>query len=98
MNTEPFDPAEYLGSEEAIADYMNAALETGDPAFIARSLGVIARAKGMTQIARDAGLSRENLYRALGDNGNPEFDTVMRVMGALGMRLSATPTGPAELP
>jgi len=66
-------------------------LETGDPAFIADALGVIARARGMTELARDAGLSRESLYRALRADGNPELATVMKVIRALGLRLSAAP-------
>lgn len=92
LETRPFDPAAYLDSEETIAAYMTEALETGDPVFITRSLGVVARARGMTQIARDTGLSRESLYRALSSGGNPELGTVLRVMKALGLRLSAVPT------
>src|SRR6202789_630623 len=86
--TRPYDSAEYLGSEEAIHAYMEEALETNDPAFIARALGTIARARGMSQIAKKAGLSRESLYKALGAGGNPEFGTVIRVMQALGLELS----------
>ena len=80
LQTRPFD----------LAGYLNEALQTNDPAFIADAIGVIARARGMTQVARDAGLSRESLYRALSQDGNPEFATVMRVLNALGLRLSAT--------
>ena len=90
METRPFDSAEYLTTPEAQEEYMIAAMETGDAGFIVRSLGVVARAKGMTQIAEQAGLSRESLYRALGETGNPEFATVVKVMAALGLRLSAT--------
>lgn len=89
--TKPFDPAEYLDSPEAIATYMTEALETGDPAFVADALGVIARARGMSEVARDAGVSRESLYRALSPDGNPEFGTVLRVARALGLRLTFTP-------
>jgi len=89
--TKPFDPAEYLETPEAIAAYMTEALETGDPSFVADALGVIARARGMTEVAREAGVSRESLYRALSPDGNPEFGTVMRVAQALGLRLSFTP-------
>lgn len=89
--TRPFDPADYLDSDEAIAAYMTEALETGDPAFITDALGVVARARGMTEVARDAGLSRESLYRALRADGNPELATVMKVVRALGLRLSAAP-------
>jgi probable addiction module antidote protein len=92
MEIKKFDPAEYLDSDEAIAAYMTEALETGDPAFVADALGVVARARGMSEVARRAGLSRESLYRALSPDGNPEFATVMRVMQALGLKLSATPT------
>lgn len=95
--TTVFDPAEFLENEEAISAYLTEALETTDPAFIADALGVVARAKGMKQIAEDAGLSRESLYRALSGKGNPEFATVLKVISALGLRLSATPAHiPAE--
>ena len=89
--TKPFDPAEYLDDKESIAAYMTEALDTGDPAFVADALGVIARASGMTEVAREAGVSRESLYRALSADGNPEFATVLRVFSALGLRLHATP-------
>ncbi|MGA7524884.1 MAG: addiction module antidote protein [Acidobacteriaceae bacterium] len=89
--TKPFDPAEYLDDPESIAAYMTEALETGDPAFIADALGIVARARGMGEIAQEAGLSRESLYRALSADGNPEFATVLRVVRALGLRLSAAP-------
>jgi probable addiction module antidote protein len=90
-DTRPFDAARYLESPDAVAEYLDAALETGDAAFIARSLGTIARARGMTEIAREAGLGRESLYKALGEHGNPELGTVLRVMKALGLRLTAAP-------
>ena len=90
VRTRIFDPAEYLKSDVALATYITDALETNDPAFIADALGVIARARGMTQVALDAGLSREGLYRALSADGNPEFATVLKVMQALGLQLSAT--------
>jgi len=89
--TKPFDPAEYLDTPEAIATYMTEALETGDPSFVADALGVIARARGMSEVAREAGVSRESLYRALSADGNPEFGTVLRVARALGLRLTVTP-------
>lgn len=89
--TKPFDPAEYLDDDEAIAAYMTDALESGDPAFVADALGVVARARGMSEVAREAGVSRESLYRALSADGNPEFATVLRVVQALGLRLSVTP-------
>lgn len=91
VKTKVFDPAEYLENDEAIASYMTDALETGDPSFVADALGVVARARGMSDVARQASVSRESLYRALSADGNPEFGTVMRVMQALGLQLSVTP-------
>ena len=85
----PFDPAEHLATPEAQIEYISAALETGDHAFIADSLGVVARARGMSQLARDTGLRRESLYKALSAEGNPEFATIMKVVQALGVKLSA---------
>jgi probable addiction module antidote protein len=90
--TSPYDSAEYLNSAEAIHSYMEEALETDDPAFIAHALGTVARARGMSLIAKKAGLSRESLYKALSTEGNPEFGTVMRVMQALGLKFSITAT------
>ena len=94
LMTTRFDSAAYLDSDEAIGAYLDEALETADPAFIAQALGTVARARGMTQIAKDAGLSRESLYKALSAEGNPEFDTVIRVLRALGLRLSVAPVEP----
>lgn len=91
LETTHFDPADHLDSEEGIAAFMTALLDSGDPAAIADGLGAVARARGMTHIAREAGLSRESLYRALSATGNPELGTVLRVLGALGLRLSVTP-------
>ncbi len=92
LATRPYDSAEYLDSAEAIGTYMEEALGTDDPAFIAHALGVAARARGMSRVAREAGLSRESLYKALGPEGNPEFGTVIRVMQALGLRFSIAHT------
>lgn len=89
--TTPWDPAEHLESEEDMAAYLEAALEEGDPTLVAAALGDIARAKGMTQVARDAGLGRESLYKALSPSGNPEFGTILKVIAALGLQLHATP-------
>lgn len=89
VRTKRFDPANYLTTDEALAEYINAALETGDPAFIADSLGIVARAKGMAKVARQAGLGRESLYKALRPEGNPGFATVLKVVEALGLRLTA---------
>jgi probable addiction module antidote protein len=90
--TRPYDSAEYLDSAEAIHAFMEDALETNDPAFIAKALGTIARVRGMSRIAKKAGLSRESLYKALSTEGNPEFGTVIRVMHALGLKFSITAT------
>jgi probable addiction module antidote protein len=98
MKTSRFDAADYLDSPEAQAEYMTAALETGDAEFIRDAVGVVARARGMTKIAKEAGLSRESLYKALGGTGNPEFTTVMRILRALGLTLSARPTNTATKP
>ena len=91
IKTKPFDPAEYLDDKESIAAYLSDALESEDSAFIADALGVVARARGMSEVAREAGISRESLYRALSTDGNPEFATVLRVVRALGLQLSVTP-------
>ncbi len=89
--TRLWDAAEHLRSDEDGAAYLEAALESGDPALVAAALGDIARAKGMTRIAREAGLGRESLYKSLSREGNPEFATVLRVIRALGLRLHAAP-------
>ena len=89
--TTPYDVAEHLRTPEEMAAYLDAWLEEApeDAAGIARALGEIARAKGMTQVAKDAGLSRESLYRALSAEGNPSFATVLKVAKALGVKLHA---------
>ncbi|MFP5462577.1 MAG: addiction module antidote protein [Gammaproteobacteria bacterium] len=89
--TSPWDPADHLETEEDMAAYLEAALEEGDAALVAAALGDIARAKGMSQVARDAGLGRESLYKALSPSGNPEFATILKVVSALGLRLHARP-------
>lgn len=89
--TTVWDPAEHLKTEEDMAAYLEAALEEGDSALVAAALGDIARAKGMTQVARDAGLGRESLYKALSSSGNPEFSTILRVIHALRLQLHARP-------
>jgi len=87
--TRPWDAAEHLQTEEDMVAYLEAAFEEGDPALIAAALGDIARAKGMTQVARETGLGRESLYKALSVQGNPEFATILKVVQALGLRLHA---------
>ncbi|MGB8363581.1 MAG: addiction module antidote protein [Rhizomicrobium sp.] len=84
-----FDPAEGLTSDEAIAAFMADAFETEDAGYIAHALGVVARAKGMSQIASETGLSREQLYRSFSANGNPTLKTTIAVMKALGIELTA---------
>ena len=85
--THPWDPTRYLESDEDIAAYLDAALEEDDPALLAAALGDVARAKGMTEIARETGLGRESLYKALSTDGNPEFGTVQKVVRSLGLKL-----------
>jgi probable addiction module antidote protein len=82
-----FDITEHLDSEEAIAEYVNAALAENDPALLAAALGDVARARGMTQLARDTGLSRESLYKGLSGERAPSTDTFLKVIRALGLRL-----------
>lgn len=94
----PFDAAEILDDEETIAGYLAEAFESGDPAEIARSLGTVARARGMTEIARQARVSRESLYRALSERGNPKLSTLVKVMRACGVQLSVTPGKAATKP
>jgi probable addiction module antidote protein len=89
--TTPWDPADHLDTEEDMAAYLEAALEEGDPALVAAALGDIARAKGMTHVAREAGLGRESLYKALSPSGNPELATILKVVSALGLQLHAAP-------
>ena len=86
----PFDIAEYLEDEEAIAEYMNLALEENDPALLASALGDIARARGMTQLAKETGLSRESLYKGLSGDRIPSAETLLKVINALGFKLSVS--------
>jgi probable addiction module antidote protein len=89
--TTRYDVAEHLRTPEEMAAYLEASIEDagGDAAFVAKALGDIARAKGMAQVARDAGLSRESLYKALSGDRSPAFDTILKVVDALGLRLHA---------
>ncbi len=87
--TKRWDVAEHLKTKKDMAAYLEAVLEDGDPALIAAALGDIARAKGIAKIARETGLGRESLYKALSPDGNPEFATVLKVVRALGLRLHA---------
>lgn len=90
IDTTRWEPADHLDTPEAIAAYIAAALEDGDPAVVAAALGDVARAKGMTAIAREAGVSREALYRALREDGDPKLSTLLGVAKALGLKLTAT--------
>ena len=84
-----FDAAEHLRTPKARAEYLSLVLADGDPAEVRDALNVVARAQGMSEVAKAAGVTREGLYKTLGEDGNPEFATVLRVIGALGIRLSA---------
>lgn len=88
-----YDPSEDLASDEAIATFMAEAFETGDASYIAHALGVVARARGMTQIAGETGLSREQLYRSFSEHGNPTLKTTLTVLKALGIDLTAKSRG-----
>jgi len=85
----PFDAARYLTNDAAVAEYMTAVLETGDPDLLLLALADVARARGMAQVANDAGLGRESLYKALAPGAKPRYDTIMKVMRALGVQLTA---------
>jgi probable addiction module antidote protein len=91
-----FDAAEYLNTEEDVAAYLTSVLEENDPALMMAALGDIARARGMSQVAKDAGIAREALYKALRPGSAPRFDTISRVCAALGVRLVAQPMHPSH--
>jgi probable addiction module antidote protein len=86
-----FDVADYLNDEETIAEYLNAALEDPNPEVLLLAVSDIARARGMAQIAKDTGLGRESLYKALKEGAKPRYDTLFKVIHALGIKLQATP-------
>ncbi len=90
-NTTTFEAADYLDSEEMMAEYLNQALASGDTDLLLAAIGDVARARGMAQVARDAGLGRESLYKALTVGAKPRFDTVFKVLQALGVRMYAQP-------
>ena len=94
--TKKWDPAEHIRDDADAAAYIEAALEDGDHRVVAAVLGDIARAKGMTWVARETGMGRESLYKSLSPDGNPEFATVLKVIRALGIRLRATVAGDAD--
>lgn len=91
IKTTKWDPAEHLDSPKAILAYLNAAFEDGDPELIAAALGDVARAKGMSKVAKTAGVSREALYKSLSKEGDPKLTTLLGVAKALGVKLSAVP-------
>jgi probable addiction module antidote protein len=94
--TTRFDAVDYFDTEERQVAYISAALETGDADFVRAALGLGAGARGMAEIAKSAGLNRESLYKAPGESGNPKFSTVMRIVHALGLTLSARPVAAAQ--
>jgi probable addiction module antidote protein len=87
MKTTRYDTAAYLKTKKDVVAYLNAVFEEDDPALITHALGVVARAEGMAEIAKQAGLTRPSLYKALSENGRPEFATVLKVLNALGLKL-----------
>ncbi|MFZ4070486.1 MAG: addiction module antidote protein [Caulobacterales bacterium] len=95
VKTRPHDAADYIETPEDAIEHLRAAFEDSDPAIIAEMIGAVARSKGMSQVAEQAGLSRESLDRALSAQGNPTLDTTLRVLGALGLRLSVEKAGTA---
>ena len=92
VKTRKFDIAELLETEADIQAFLNEAAEAGDPADFVHALGIAARAKGMTEVARQSGVTRASLYKSLADGGNPQFDTIFRVCQALGVKLTAQAT------
>ncbi len=91
----PFDPAQYLADEASIAEFLNASLDMDDPAVLLNALSVVARARSMTQLAAASGLGRESLYKALAPGAQPRYDTVMRVLHALGVEIALRPSAAA---
>lgn len=92
-----FDPVEYLDSEEGIRIFLSDAFETGDPKYISKALGIAARAKGMTELAKQTGIRREQLYQALSESGNPTLQTLMPVLAALGVSLDVKGSKPTPV-
>lgn len=93
-----FDAADYLDSDEAIAEYLTAILEQDDADLTIKALGDVAKARGMAEIARSTGLGRESLYKAFRPGAHPRFDTILKVMKALGVKMTAVPAEPHPLP
>ncbi|KFI92450.1 putative transcriptional regulator [Bifidobacterium saguini DSM 23967] len=88
VNVKDWDASEYLSTEQDIIDYLDAAAETGDPRLMQAAIGDVAKARGMGQIAKEAGVGRESLYKSLSKDGNPSFQTILKVINALGGRIS----------
>ncbi len=88
LETKPFDMANHLKTETEVADFLSAAFEEEDPAYIAHALGVVARAHGISQLSKETGLTRETLYKSLSDEGNPTLSTLTKVMKAMGLRVT----------
>ncbi|TPI19424.1 MULTISPECIES: addiction module antidote protein [unclassified Mesorhizobium] len=97
LKTTPFDATEYFDDAESQAELLADAFETGDATYIAHALGVIARARGMTAVAKNAGVTREALYKALSEKGDPRLSTLLGVTKALGLQLEVKPIGPGSL-
>ena len=91
LETTPFDAADYLHDPEAQVAFIEAAFDAGDPAYVARALGIVARARGMTRVAQDAGVTREALYKALSETGDPRLSTFFGVAKALGLKITVAP-------
>ena len=90
MKLKKFDAVDFLDNDEALIEYLNAALEENDPAFFAKAIGDVARAKGMTSVSESTGLGRQALYRSLSSDGNPRIDTLFKVLETLNVRLAVT--------
>jgi probable addiction module antidote protein len=93
-----YDSADYLETEDDVAAYLDAVMEEGgeDPTYVTRALGVVARARNISKLARDTGMSREGIYKALSEDGNPSFATVAKIAGALGLRITFSAAHPAS--
>ena len=96
LQTTIWDAADFLGDAEMIADYLEVTLEDGDPALIAKALGSIARSKGMTEIAKKTGITREGLYKALSGDGDPKLSTFLGVIKSLGLKITVKPAQEAD--
>ena len=93
MELKTFDVIDFLDSDEALVEYLNAALAENDPKYFAKALGNVARAKGMSSISEVSGVGRQSLYRALSEEGNPRIDTLFKILEALNIRLAITASG-----